>query len=89
MPNVSAMQNRTPALLVRSGLKAGDRIICYQESNGSLYPVVTPCSTDYYYPVVPQPIITPTVQRLRCQACNGSLTSDGSLANARCEVCYL
>jgi hypothetical protein len=89
MVHVSIKRNQAPGLLIRSGLKAGGRIVCYEEVNGSLYPVITPCSTDYYNPPTPVPPAPPDVQRVLCQACNGTQTPEGNLQNAKCEVCYL
>lgn len=85
----STQRKQSPGLSVRSGLKAGGRIVCYEEINGAWQVVITPCSTDYYNPPPPIPPSPPDVQRLTCTACNGSRDSAGNLANARCEVCYL
>jgi hypothetical protein len=77
-------------LRVKSGLKSG-AIICYDDSNGYLMPVVTPCSTPGPYPpyTPPAPTPPPGVQLLSCQSCTGTRLSNGDLQNAACEVCYM
>jgi hypothetical protein len=77
-------------LRVKSGIKAG-AIVCYDDSNGYLMPVVTPCSTSTSYPpyVPPTPTPPPGVQLLSCQSCTGTRLSNGDLQNAACEVCYM
>ena len=80
------LRNQAPGLFIRSGLRAGGQIVCYEDINGAWQLVATPCSTYYYNP--PLPPSPPTVQRLDCVACNGTQSPDGSLADARCEECY-
>lgn len=79
-------------LKVRSNLTAG-AVVCYDNTNGYLTPVITPCSTwpDYYpdvNPFPPQPD-TSGVQWLSCQQCTGTQLAKGQLSGARCEVCYM
>ena len=74
-------------LKVKSGLKSG-AIVCFDDSNGYLMPVVTPCSTSTTYPP-PTPAPPPGVQLLSCQSCTGTKLSNGDLQNAACEVCYM
>jgi len=78
------------SLRVKSGLKSG-AIICYDDSNGYLMPVVTPCSTSTTYPpyVPPTPAPPPGVQMLSCQSCTGTRLANGDLQNAVCTVCYM
>jgi hypothetical protein len=68
---------------VKTGLKAG-AIVCYDDSNGFLMPVWTPCSTNVPGPTPPP---SPDVQWLTCQSCQGTNLGNGRLSNAKCEVC--
>jgi len=72
-----------PRLAVRTGLQAG-AIACFDDSNGYMTPVWTPCST--VTPPNPTPP-NPNVQWLNCTSCLGTNLGNGRLSNATCEVC--
>ena len=79
--------NASHGLRVKSGIKSG-AIVCFDDSNGYLMPVITPCSTSTTYPP-PTPAPPPGVQMLSCQSCTGTRLSNGDLQNAACVVCYM
>jgi hypothetical protein len=72
---------------IRSGLKAG-RTLCYQEINGTWYPIIDPNNPPLPLPPTPTPTNS-SVQWLSCQSCQGSMISNTALQNATCEVCRM
>ena len=82
--NSTSRRSSCPCIPVRAGIQAG-RTVCYQEINGSWYPI------DPNYPPVPPPapLPTPGVQWLGCKSCTGVQVAPGQLTGAQCEVCFL
>jgi hypothetical protein len=74
-------------IAIRSGIKAG-RTMCYQEINGTWYPIIDPNNPPLPTPPIPTPP-NPNIQWLSCQSCQGTIVSDRSLQNASCEVCRM